>query len=225
MTLDGEYKQNIERRITDIWPQIFNGSAIFVSGADNAITAGVIGPSITNDGIACIVATNGTLNNVAGVKGELMYKRILNPDAYFRFRINQTASMRFFVGLTDAPNTEMVDNDNVTQNFAGIQFSTSRGDSSFKFIHNSGGTMPAPTDTGIAANSTDIYDFYMWTYKSAAQNKIIMQLVGPTSSFRTSFTTNLPVETTSLRYGVYLKALASSVKSFTAGYMRISQDH
>ncbi|WP_268543685.1 hypothetical protein [Candidatus Nitrosotenuis cloacae] len=219
MTFDlAIFQNNRERRITNVYPQINQGVPKIISAADSVQLGGTLGAAIDNKGIRNSISTDGTLNNVAGVKGDLMYCRAMGVCAYFRFKLNQLNSERVFIGLTSIADSAMVNGDSPTGNFVGLSFSTIRNDQDFMFIRNDGGVMPAAVSSGVAAD-TEIHDLYIWT-QPAGEPKIVIQL----DNARKVFTTDLPNLSILMRYDMELKALAAAVKKLETGKISIDQE-
>lgn len=217
MTFDSAYfPKNIERRITQVIPQINSGVPLWFSGEDEVLLAGTLNAAIDNQGIRNRISTSGALNNVAGIKGDKMYTRAMHADFHVKFKLSQIDAERVFIGLTSVDSTGMVSGDSPTGNFIGLSFSTSRSDNNFMFIRNDAGVMPAAVSSGIAKD-TNLHDLYIWCQDAA----VVIQL----DNSRVVFTTDLPNLSTPMRYDAELIALAASVKQFELGKIRVSQDN
>jgi hypothetical protein len=217
LTFDSAYfPKNIERRITQVIPQINSGVPLWFSGEDEVVLGGTLNAAIDNQGIRNGVSTNGSTNNVAGIKGDKMYTRAMHVDFHVKFKLTQLTSERVFIGLTSVDSTGMVSGDSPTGNFVGLSFSTSRGDVNFMFIRNDAGVMPAAVSSGVLAD-TNLHDLYIWCQDAA----VVIQL----DNARVVFTTDLPNLSTLMRYDAELIALAAAVKKFELGKIRVSQDN
>lgn len=209
------FQNNRERRITNVYPQLSQGLPKISSTDDSVQISGTLGNAVDNKGIRNSISTDGTLNNVAGIKGDLMYCRAMDVCAYFRFKLNQLNAERVFIGLTSIADSAMVNSDTPSGNFVGLSFSTVRNDNDFMFIRNDGGVMPAAVSSGVVRD-TEIHDLYIWTQPA----KVIIQL----DNQRQVFTTDLPNLSTLMRYDMELKALAAAVKKFEIGKISIDQE-
>jgi len=209
------FETNKERRITNVYPQLSQGLPKIASADDSVQIGGTLGNAVDNKGIRNSISTDGTLNNVAGIKGDLMYCRNMGVCAYFRFKLNQLNSERVFIGLTSIADSAMVNFDSPTGNFVGLSFSTVRNDDDFMFIRNDGGIMPAAISSGVASD-TEIHDLYIWTQPA----KVVIQI----DNTRKVFTTDLPNLSTLMRYDMEIKALAAAVKKFETGKISVDQE-
>lgn len=174
--MEGEFARPISRRVSRIYPQPNGGSPVIFSDADSTIIAAITHASVIDDsGIRSQLGTSSILDNVAGVKGDAMYRRSLNVDAYIKFKLNQNSNVRFFAGLSSTA-TNSVGSDNLGGlNAFGVGFSSAAGDSAFQFLHNDGGASPpGRVNTGVPWNN-GMHELFMWTYKEGSGSKIRMQ--------------------------------------------------
>jgi len=114
--------------------------------------------NFATSGMAFNQSTSAVSGNVAYV-AQLGQMSIVshNPIAMFKFKLGSIADVRFFAGLTSAPNaTTNVDSDDPSHFMAGLQFSTPRVDSNFQFLIDDNVT-PTVSDTGIAADTAVHY--------------------------------------------------------------------
>lgn len=217
MTFDlAVFPQNIERRIAQVIPQINGGLPLFFSVEDDVQLNGTLETAIDTQGIRNRIVSDGTNGFNAAIKGDKMYTRAMHADFHCKFKLTQLLTERLFIGLTNLDSDAMVASDSPTGNFAGLSFSTVRGDNDFMFIRNDGGVMPAAVSSTVVRD-TNLHDLYIWCQDSA----VIIQL----DNKRVVFSTDLPNLSTLMKYDAELKALAASVKKFELGKIRVSQDN
>lgn len=219
MPIEGEFVRPISRRISKIFPQPNNGSPTIFSDADSTIVTAVTHASIVDDfGIRSQLGTSSVNGDIAQVKGDRIYKRILNVDAYIKFKLNQNSNVRFFAGFSVASNS--VSSDTPSASMIGIGFSSAAGDSTFKVVHSDGPTAASRDETGVSWSS-GIHELFMWTYKDSAGSKILVQL---DNLYRQIFSTKIPNNSTALQFEVAARTLTNSAKLFEIGYMEFSQE-
>lgn len=219
MPIEGEYVRAISRRVTRVYAQPNNGSPVIFSDADSAIVASITHASIIdNDGIRSQLGTSSVLNDIAQVKGDTMYRRGLNVDAYIKFKLNQNTNVRFFAGLALGNNS--VSADQPSTHLMGIGFSSAAGDSTFKFLHGDGPTLCVREDTFVPWSS-GIHELFMHSYKDSSGAKIVAQL---DNSWRQIISSRIPGNSISMHYEVAARTLTNSAKSFEVGYMEFSQE-
>ena len=90
----------------------------------------------------------------AGSKGE--YSPLADPLAVQKFRVMDNANIRYFFGWCALNQTSFNDNDTITDDAVGFQFSTNRGDTNWQLITNDGGTQTT-TDSGLAFSNSQVY--------------------------------------------------------------------
>lgn len=216
MTFDlAIFPTNIERRITELVPQINLGTPLFFAGNDSAQLNGALEAAIDSQGIRNRLVSDGSNGFNTAVKGDKMYCRAMHVDFHCKFKLTQLTTERVFIGLTSLDSDAMVASDSPTGNFVGLSFSTVRSDSDFMFIRNDGGVMPAAISSGVAKD-TNLHDLYIWCQDA----QVVIQI----DNSRKVFTTEIPINSTLMRYDAELKALAASVKKFELGKIRVSQD-
>ena len=92
--------------------------------------------------------------SISGANGFFYNTRIAFPDATY-------TSLRAFAGFTDGTMAASVANDAPTGNLTGFQYSTYRGDTTWKFLTRNG-TAQTVADTGIPFNATGVYDMFIY---------------------------------------------------------------
>lgn len=226
----GEYSfSNITQKIAEILAlpnDRGSGVAGFSSYGDNALIVAATQQAILDpNGIRTKLRTTSVLNNIAGVKGDLQWRRDQSLAAYFRISLEQTSNCRVFFGLTDRA-TNMVDAVptatvvNITANYFGIQFD-SGVDTNWKFIRNDNAGNGTRSDTGIVASAGSILHLYLWTFPTASGNKIIAQLGHDTN--RVQFVSDLPLNTANMCYECDIRTLAAVAKGIEIGKVILMQ--
>ncbi|MDB5185692.1 MAG: hypothetical protein JWL85_215 [Candidatus Saccharibacteria bacterium] len=136
--------------------------------AGNVVTGAVSGNTagISNSNLQYF---RGSVAN--GASGWFYASRFYLPDLNTAYRT--ATGSRIFFGMTSIAMATMVGSDNPVADFAGLQFSGPRGDTTFRFAVKDNTTM-AVTDTAVVQAQNKVYQFYM--YVAPQGGKIIWRL-------------------------------------------------
>lgn len=215
MTFDGDYLiEHATKRITKIYPVATPG----ISALGDVITElGTVTSTLDQDGLRNLYQTTAVSGNDAGISGLIQYRRDQDIELFARFSFFQTSLVRLFIGLSNQTLATMVGADNPAGHYFGLQYSTPRADANFKVVRKDGTTQTLVNDIGIDGN---LHLLYMWLYRTAGANKVILQLDDGT---RNSFTTLLPDNTTGLRFIAGVETQTAGVKAIDIGKILIAQ--
>lgn len=216
-----EFLPALEKRLTEIAARRTGVNPNLTQIGDN-VTEQSIAPVVVIDakGLRIRYATGGVSGDSAHVSGDLIYRRDFNILAFFRMKFMlATASIRLFYGLSNQTAVTMLSSDNPAGNYFGLQYSSARGDANWQFIRKDG-TTQGIFNTGIAVD-VEVHNLYMNLLASAGKNKIIIQL---DNNIPQSYTTNMPISTTELRFITGFQALAALAREFEFGRVHIEGD-
>lgn len=100
--------------------------------------------------------SGAVIGNDAGVESAARFSSFRGDAYLIRFRLPDTTSVRFFAGIAAQSLATMVGADDPGTNHLGLQFSTPRGDTNWKFIERATGAQTV-TDTGVAVSTEPMY--------------------------------------------------------------------
>lgn len=211
---------------------------LFMVSTNNTTTLGSIGDALTSVGTISHPAatqtggymwnqvTGATAGNTCGTGGTntpffrgnargintgFFYKtRILLPDATYD-------RVRLFCGVTNQTMAASVGSDNPAGNFAGFQFSNSRGDLNWQFMTKDNVTQRVQ-DTGIHCSGSRVYDLAVYCPPFPNNNEIYWQiddLTSPASASGVAIA-NLPAVNTAMRAGIQLSNVVAVARNLRA---------
>jgi len=97
-----------------------------------------------------------SLTNGAAISGGVLFSSKADPLALQKFKVLDNTNIRYFFGFCALNWINFNDNDTITDDAVGFQFSTNRGDTNWQLITNNGGTQTT-TDSGLAFSNSQIY--------------------------------------------------------------------
>jgi hypothetical protein len=211
---------SLSKRQTRIVP-IINGGASGLSILGDTITESFNTATwnADNDGIRNRYQTSPTVGNACGWSGDLQYPRILDIEAYIRFKIESSNSIRLFIGFTDQTAATMIASDNPPGNYFGLQFSSSRLDTRFEVVNKNGITQSI-LDSGLV--DVVAHDLYIRLYNDFGNSQLQLQLDDEIVS---NITTSMPNNTTVLRFIAQLATLTNTGKFLNLGHCLIHTRH
>ena len=127
------------------------GQGMFYTGVATDASSGA---EFTSDGVGLRGETNTTLDNAAGVThNNAVLTGQGNPRLLWKYTLQHTTNVRFFVGMVSSNSaTTVTGSDAPSLDYAGIQYSTGRGDSNWQCV-SSDGTGQQITDTTVAVST------------------------------------------------------------------------
>lgn len=144
----------------------------------------------------------------------------LTPEADFlywtRFGLSHTSDLRFFAGMTHYGQVHNIINsdDYSSQDWAGIQFSTARGDTNFQFVTRKSSVGQTLVDTGVAPDTAKSYDFEMEFSSGGTSCRMrLTESDGTIVCSDETITTNLPTST-QFDPGYAIRTLTTAEKGF-----------
>jgi hypothetical protein len=132
---------------------------------------------------------------------------------------------RFFMGMSDQTlSTTMVGADNPNGNYAGLQYSTNRGDTNWMCVTKDNTTQSTPVSTGVAFAAGKQYDTYVYTPPKGTT--IYMRIDNNTdgTTGECTMSTNLPVATTALRPNAFVGPVLTTARDFNFQRMYVETD-
>lgn len=167
--------------------------------------------AVDSDGLHAQLNTSSTNGNAAYFQNTAaVTERDVSPILVVKFAITSTASIRFFAGLSSVIAATMLGADDPVAEYAGLQYSTNRGDTNWQFVSKDG-TTQNKVDSGQAA-STSI--FYVRITVDESVPNVKVELLDSTFAVLASntFTSNLPAAATDLRVVVGCTTLTTASK-------------
>ena len=118
-------------------------------------TASTIG---ADNGFYAEQYTNTSSGNDAAIRMTAFEEIPPFADSLFiaKYRVLDNTDIRVFVGWSTLAFNQVNDNDTITDDAVGFQFSSSRGDTNWQLITNDGGTQTT-TNSGLAFSTSQIY--------------------------------------------------------------------
>jgi len=231
-------------------PSLFQQSIFLCVQSSTTALAGQGGPctavastttavtTTQNTGVAVQYSTSTTAGNAAGVwqtvsnyyrgtvtngsNGFFYFTRFYLPDASYGSGATGT---RVFAGLSNqTTSTTMTGGDNPAGNYAGIQYSTNRGDTNWMCVTKDGTTQSTPVSTGVAFAAQKQYDVYVYTppLGTTVYMRIDNNTDGTTGECTSS--ANLPTAATALRPEVFLGTLTTTARNIDFQRMYVETD-
>lgn len=173
-----------------------------------AFGGGGISGTIEDIGSYIIRSTDAIINTEAGYNGSDLWRRAQVLRFYASIKMPDSASFRTWIGVANQVGSTMISSDNPAGHYAGLQFSTARGDTTYKFIRKDG-TTQVVLDSGIA-KALNFLDIAIFMFSG----NIIFEIVDTVTNaqFRQSVTTNLPGLSTNMLFNVGVETLAAASK-------------
>lgn len=131
----------------------------------------------------------------------------------------------FYFGLTDqATNNTMVSSANPAGNYAGMQYSTSRGDTDWMCVTKNNVTQATPASSGLAFTVQNAYEIYV--YGPPEGTEVYMQVNDETTGTTGTCdeTTDLPTDTTAMRPEAELGTLTGTARTIQFDNMYVETD-
>ncbi len=185
---------------------------------ENTVSTDTSSAIITDaDGIALQQDTNNVADTEAWSYAFIWcHRREYHSVVEFKFKLSSIADVRVFVGLAfDAPNCEF-DLDPGPSAYAGLQFSTGRGDTTWHFVTKEQ-VIQTLVDTGIAA---DTNAHLLRVTCDEAVSQILIELFDTHHNIEASYTFTADLPPSAMRFyptsGV--RTLANAVKSIYQYY-------
>lgn len=130
---------------------------------------------------------------------------------------------RVFIGMSNQT-TGLVTADSVAAgHYAGFQYSTSRGDTNWMFVHNGNSTHTA-VSTGLTFVAAKVYDFYVYTPPQGSTIYWRIDNVTDGTTQSGSVNTFLPGTTTAMRPGVNMATLTTTARNIKVNKVYIETD-
>lgn len=200
-----------------------NKFVYIVPNSDTLPTVSAIGSTATPVGVGTVSLnvtghwitqeTTSVVGNVAGLEGSVGTFGVFEPYQTIRFRLNNLAATRFFAGLTSQTLASTLVSDNPGGDYAGVQYSSARGDSTFKCVtgNSTGQTI---YDSGVEA---DLLPHTLKLYWDLLRGRIVCQIGTSPPVFMTS---TLPSPTVAMRDAIGISNLLSLVRKVSFGYIQ-----
>jgi len=176
----------------------------------------------TNAGVWQTVSNyfRGSVTN--GSNGFFYFTRFYLPDASYG---SGATGARIFAGLSNqTTSTTMVGGDNPAGHYAGIQYSTNRGDTNWMCVTKDGTTQATPVSTGVTFAPLKQYDVYVYTPPLGTTVYIRIDNNTDGTTGECAMTTNLPGATTALRPEVFLGTLTTTARAIDFQRMYVETD-
>ena len=198
---------------------------------------GVAGPAPTetdassaaiddDGGIGLQQNTSSSINNDAfSVSQNAVTERQMNPMLRIKFKLLQLTDCRFFVGINDGITQITANDDGGVGEYAGTQFSTTRGgggDTNWQFLTGDGTAINQEiTDSGVPATTGEFSLVIVFDDAAGTVRMTLLDKTGQPLVPIVTHNTAIPAAATSLRYGWGLRTLTAGVKSYVAYYENI----
>lgn len=196
------------------------GAAVDSWGAaGNATETDATSSPITDeDGIGFQQDTSAVINNEASLLNQLSGPELgMNPILMAKFSLVQLTDCRFFVGFMNASISQIVSNDDGgTAQYAGVQFSSTRGGGDTNFQIMSGDGIPANqeiTDSLVVADD-EVYSLRVKLNAIAASARMVLRDKRGILLRDVTHSTSIPDATQPLRWGMGVETLVGGVKSY-----------
>lgn len=221
-------------------PSFFQNQICMLSaGATTTINS--VGCSATNDttlstpavtetyGFMTNFATASTLNDTAGSSQNVVSVfrgSTAGANGFFfnaRVGVVDTTSVRLFTGLGNQTTAVMVQNDSPTGHHIGFQYSTARGDTTWK-IETKDGTTQTVVDTGIPVTAAKVYDMYLFCTPQCASVDWRIDNVTDGTTAEGTASTNLPGASTAMRMITGVSNLTTTTKNYRMQRLYVESD-
>lgn len=205
------------RRRFVFWTAAAGGTSITMIG-DSITTVGAVSSvGLDDDGNMVNWATGAVSGNDGGIQMLTLHRRNFNPITHVRFKLQETASMRMFCGFTDQTLAVMVGSDDPAGNYAGLQYSTPRGDTNFQWATKDNVTQNL-TNSGVAATTNaQLITIYL--------DEIIDQVVFQyNDNVQVVTGTNIPSTSTSMRLACGIETEEAVTKNIRIGIIEFISD-
>lgn len=188
---------------------------------DSTIVAGTNNQSTeTSNGVSRQCVTTAAANNDAYfTTNNAPCSMGHSPFSMFKFKLSDTTNIRFFSGLSASAITTVQGSDDPGINHIGIQFSTNRGDTTFKITRSGNPGPSVVVDTGVAVDTNAHY----FSIDVDSSGNIVATLYNASfvSQYSLSITTSLPSASVFLYLSMAHRTLAAATKTayyYFAGY-------
>lgn len=208
---DDKYFPTLDDRITLVEPIIPNSSSLTSVGDSVSPSFTTIGEYRGPEGFFLELNTDSVNGSIASLQGQTIHRRKYNPIMSVLFFLRSITNVRFFCGLTNQLDSVMLSADDPSGHYAGIQYSTIRGDTTFKYVRKDGTTQVIANSIAVDIN---VHKLKMWLHPDSDNrntNKISIQL---DNDNRGLYTTNLPTDITDLRFVIGVRAENIAIKTF-----------
>lgn len=195
-----------------------SGASVLTELGDVATEAGTGTIVVNSSGSFHDFATAATTGSNAGAAGNAHINRSHNPILVCKFYINSITSVRVFVGLTLQTAATQVNSDDPASNYAGVQFSTPRGDVNWQWVSKDDTTQQR-TNSGIPAVANQVHILTMRIDDSAG--RVVFQL---DDNPEVVHSTNIPTTASNMRWVAYIQTQAAEAKSIGFGFLNIETD-
>lgn len=204
-------------------------------GTDCATVAnGTATRTITNTeqyGTMMNIATGTTTGNDTGIQsatGQWFRGSQVGSNGFFfasRVGTPDNTSLRTYVGLASQTYTNHIGSDNPTGSFAGFQYSTTRGDTGWRFTTKDGSTQNL-INTGIPYSAGKVYDLYFFCPPYPDNDTIHWRIDNLTdgTTAEGSTTANLPAGATAMRFILGIETRGGGTKSLRWNRIYVESD-
>jgi hypothetical protein len=206
-------------------PHVATGSGAGTGSWGDAMTSSGSATSVagaaTTDPYAYVQwATTTTNGACAGYNGLLIYWSSQQPYTSVTLKMSQTTAIRVFAGFSDQTLATMCASDNPAGNYAGLQYSTNRGDTKWQCITKDNTTQEVATNPVATPDAN-------WHYLEVVGNKSV-----PNYTFKVdgtqacdANTTHLPSANTAMKWMIAVTCInctptAVNIRS-THGYVEV----
>jgi hypothetical protein len=224
-------------------PSFFQ-NAIFMISTGAGTAYNIFGSTLTSVGTVSHVVsealgymanqTTGTGSNATAGTGSAttpyyVGSRVGSNGFFFQsrnaFTVATTTGTRVFIGFTDGTTAASVSADNPAGSNIGWQYSTSRGDTGWKFMTDNGTTQTV-SSTIMPFAINQVFDFFIYLppypNNSTVYYRIDNVTLGTTAEGSTSST--LPAGTTAMRVGYQINNLSTTAKIIRTARLYVETD-
>lgn len=205
-----------------------NGSNVSVFGCTETSVSTEARQTVVSNSLLGTYTQHGT-SSISGIEAYIgtgivpIYRTATSTNAtgfifYSRFVVDATGitSIRFFSGLTNVAmngSSSMLDSDDPTGDYIGMQFSSARSDVNWKIISKDNSTQNI-TDTGIAVAVSSVYDLIMTCRPGGSQVDWTLENLTAGTSATGSVTSNLPRTNQAMRPASGVVTLTTAIRRF-----------